>query len=480
MNRYKVTGFLMAILIFTSCKKKNDAASPELSASPSEINLAAEGGTADLTINGNAQWSISNLASWLQLSQTSGNSGSNTIKLTSPSNETGSSRSVYLSVNSSNGQARRVKVSQPPTIYPSYNTSPKAPDSIGMSTAVQLAAKFKLGWNIGNTLEAIGGETSWGNPQITESYVKFVKQQGFTAIRLPVSWNIHVDNQGTAHIDGNWMNRVKEVVGYCVNNGLYVMMNIHWDGGWLDDNIKPAKKDSTNAKQKALWEQIGTAMRDFDEHLMFASANEPPADNAEKMAILASYHQTFVNAVRSTGGRNSHRVLIVQGPNTSATLTSELMNTLPNDPAANRLMVEVHNYTPSQFCFLNEDVSWGKMVYYWGKGNHSSIEPDRNPTYGEEDAIIADYNKVKQKFIDKGIPVIMGEYGAYRRNGSANVPKDLALHEASVDYWTTFTTKEALARGIKPFWWDTGGALDRSTNTVKDQRTIDALLAGAN
>jgi hypothetical protein len=154
------------------------------------------------------------------------------------------------------------------------------------------------------------------------------------------------------------------------------------------------------------------------------------------------------------------------------------MNTLPKDPVANRLMVEVHNYTPSQFCFLNEDVSWGKMVYYWGKGNHSTIEPDRNPTYGEEDAIIADYNKVKQKFIDKGIPVIMGEYGAYRRNGSANVPKDLALHEASVDYWITFTTKEAVARGIKPFWWDTGGALDRRNNTVKDQRTIDALIAG--
>jgi len=220
-------------------------------------------------------------------------------------------------------------------------------------------------------------------------------------------------------------------------------------------------------------------MRDFDEHLMFASANEPAADNAEEMEVLASYHQTFVNAVRSTGGKNSHRVLILQGPSTSATLTSDLMNTLPTDPVANRLMVEVHNYTPSQFCFLNEDVSWGKMVYYWGKDNHSTIEPDRNPTYGEEDAIIADYNKVKQKFIDKGIPVIMGEYGAYRRNGSANVPKDLALHEASVDYWTTFTTKEALARGIKPFWWDTGGALDRSNNTVKDQRTIDALIAGS-
>lgn len=480
MSSYKMIGFLMAILFFIGCKKKNDGVNPELSASPSEINLPAEGGTADLTINGNAQWSISNSASaWLQLSKTSGSSGSITIQLNATSNGTGSTRSTFLSVNSSNGQARRVKVSQTATIYPSYNTFPKAPDSIGMSTAVQLAAKFKLGWNIGNTLEATGGETSWGNPQITESYVKSVKQLGFTAIRLPCAWDLHVDNKATAHIDQNWMNRVKEVVSYCVNNDIYVMLNIHWDGGWLENNITKLKQDSVSAKQKALWEQIATAMRDFDEHLMFASANEPNADDAQETEILLQYHQTFINAVRSTGGKNSHRVLILQGPSTSATLTSDLMSTLPNDPVANRLMVEVHNYTPSQFCFLGEDVSWGKMVYYWGKGNHSTIEPDRNPTYGEEDAIIADYNKVKQKFVDKGIPVIMGEYGAYRRNGSAHVPKELALHEASVDYWITFNTKEALARGIKPFWWDTGGALDRANNTVKDQRTIDALIAGS-
>jgi aryl-phospho-beta-D-glucosidase BglC (GH1 family) len=273
---------------------------------------------------------------------------------------------------------------------------------------------------------------------------------------------------------------VKEIVGYCVNNDMYVMLNIHWDGGWLENNITKAKKDSVNAKQKALWEQIATALRDFDEHLMFASANEPNADDAQETEILTSYHQTFVNAVRSTGGKNSYRVLIVQGPNTSASLTSDLMNTLPKDPVPNRLMVEVHNYTPAQFCFLNEDASWGKMFYYWGAGNHSTIEPERNPTWGEEDAIIADYNKVKQKFIDKGIPVIMGEYGAYRRNGSSNVPKDMVKHEASVDYWITFTTKEAVARGIKPFWWDTGGALDRRNNTVKDQRTIDALIAAGN
>ncbi|MNR04683.1 Endoglucanase A precursor [compost metagenome] len=118
------------------------------------------------------------------------------------------------------------------------------------------------------------------------------------------------------------------------------------------------------------------------------------------------------------------------------------------------------------------------MIYYWGQGHHSTIEPDRNATYGEEDEIIADYNKMKTKFIDKGIPVIMGEYGAYRRDKGPYLPKDMDMHNASVDYWISFNTKEAINRGIKPFWWDTGAALDRINLTVKDQRTINALQEG--
>lgn len=475
---FNILVILVLIIASVACKSTEPEVSI-LTVSASEISIAAEGGTQSITVESNDSWKIGNSASsWLQLNQSSGNSGIAIIQLTIASpNTTGAARSTTLVINSSNGQARRVTVSQASLIFPSYNTSPKAPDQTGMSTAVQLAAKFKLGWNIGNTLEATGGETSWGNPLITESYVKSVKQLGFTAIRLPCSWNIHIDNKATAHIDQAWVNRVKDVVGYCVNNDLYVLLNIHWDGGWLENNITKAKQDSVNAKQKALWEQIATAMRDFDEHLMFASANEPNADNAEETEILTQYHQTFINAVRSTGGRNSYRALVLQGPSTSMSLTSQLMSILPKDPVADRLMVEVHNYTPSQFCFLGEDVSWGKMVYYWGSGHHSTIEPDRNATYGEEDAHIADYQKMKETFVDKGIPVLMGEYGAYRRNNNKYVPKDLETHEASVDYWITFVTKQALNHGIKPFWWDTGGALDRRNNAVKDQRTIDALVA---
>jgi aryl-phospho-beta-D-glucosidase BglC (GH1 family) len=479
MRLNQILAFALSLLIFpvVSCSKTAEL-DPQLTVSPASVSFPAAGGTLAVGVTCNDDWRVNNSATWLQLDKTSGGNGSDSMHLTTKLNDTGAIRSAILSVDSKNGQSRRVSVSQASQIYPSYNTSPKAPDATGMSTAVQLAAKFKFGWNIGNTLEAPGGETGWGNPQITESYIKSIKQLGFTAIRIPCSWNIHIDNKATAHIDQNWINRVKEVVGYCVNNDLYVLLNIHWDGGWLENNISQAKQDSVNAKQKALWEQIATSMRDFDEHLMFASANEPNADKAETMSILASYHQTFINAVRSTGGKNSYRVLVLQGPNTSMSLTPQLMSTLPNDPIPNRLMVEVHNYNPSQFCFGKSDEVWGKMLYYWGSGHHSTIEPDRNATYGEENAHIAEFQKMKEAFVDKGIPVLMGEYGAYRRDGSASLPKDMPTHEASVDYWITFVTKQALDHGVKPFWWDTGGAVDRLNNTVKDQRTIDAIFAG--
>ena len=475
MTSYKMIGFLIAALFFTGCKKK-DTIAPELTVSPSEVTLPSEGGAADVTINGNAQWSVNNSASsWLQLSQTSGNSGSVTIKLTALLNTTGASRSTVLSVNSSNGQARRVTVSQASQVYPSYNLSPQAPDATGMSsTAVQLAAKINLGLNLGNTMEAPGGETGWGSPVITESFIKYVKQLGFNAIRMPCSFDwSHVDNKATAHIDQNWLNRVKEVIGYCVNNDMYVLLNIHWDGGWLENNCTPNKRDSVNAKQKAYWEQIATAMRDFDEHLMFASANEPNADDATKMAVLLSYHKTFVDAVRSTGGKNTYRCLVIQGSSDWISL-----NAFPTDPTPNKLMFEEHNYTPFQFTALDGDANWGKMFYYWGAGHHSTIEPERNPNWGEESEQTKWFDKMKSMFIDKNIPVMMGEYGAYRRGGSNNVPKDLDTHNASVDYWITYVTKEALARGIKPFWWDTGGLLNRSNNTVRDQRSLDALIAG--
>lgn len=480
----KISVVLIMMIFFTSCKK--DEVTPELTVTPLELSLSAEGDTSEISIVTNDSWTIANTANtWLVLSQVNGNSGSIGIKVIATENSTGATRSIILTVKSNNGQARRITVSQKPTIYPSYNTSPKAPDATGMSSnAVELAAKMKLGWNIGNTFEAVKNEQGWGSPIITEDYIKFVKQSGFNAIRIPCQWDwSHIDDRKTERVSQAWLTRIKEVVGYCVNNDIYVLLNIHWDGGWLENNISKVKQDSVSAKQKALWEQIATTMRDFDEHLMFASANEPAADNAEEMEVLTLYHQTFINAVRSTGGRNSYRVLVLQGPGTNMALTSELMRTLPEDQVANRLMVEIHNYSPAQFCLLDKDVDWGKMAYYWGKDYQSSIEPDRNFlnewTWGNEEGQLNDFKKIKETFVDKGIPVLLGEYGAYRRDNSEHVPKDLETHNNSIDYWITYVTKQAKTNGIIPFWWDIGLALDRSNLTVKDQRTIDAIIAGA-
>jgi aryl-phospho-beta-D-glucosidase BglC (GH1 family) len=473
MYHVNVLILLVAIASFFSCK--SDDVEPLLSVSVAEVTFSPLGDTTEITIVSNDTWNIGNSASaWLKLSPTSGNSGTATVQVIGLANGTRKPRSSELIVRSNNGQARNVKILQGLTLYPSYNTSPKAPDATGMSsTAAQLAAKMKLGWNIGNTLEAPGGETAWGNPMITEDYIKFVKESGFNAIRL------HVDNEWTAHIDQNWMNRVKEVVNYCVKNDMYVLLNIHWDGGWLDEHINREEKDSINAKQKAYWEQIATAMRDFDEHLMFASANEPPVETAIQMEVLTSYHQTFIDAVRSTGGRNSYRVLVIQGPSTDISKTYDLMTSLPLDKVNGRLMVEIHNYTPYQFTLMNGDADWGRMFYYWGANYHSSSQPDRNAIWGEENVHIEGFQQMKTMFVDKGIPVIMGEYGAYRRNNGNNIPTDLEMHNNAVDYWTTFVTKQALAHGVIPFWWDTGGALDRAKYTVKDQRTIDAIIAGS-
>jgi hypothetical protein len=191
------------------------------------------------------------------------------------------------------------------------------------------------------------------------------------------------------------------------------------------------------------------------------------------MSALLTYHQTFVNAVRSTGGRNAYRNLVIQG-------AIELFGVeeFPKDSKPNRLIYEAHNYTPFQFTALDGDANWGKMFYYWGAGHHSTIEPDRNPTWGEEDEQLKGFKLLKEHFVDKGIPVLMGEYGAYRRGGPANVPKDLATHNDAIDYWITYVTKQAILHGVKPFFWDTGGILDRSNNTVKDQRSLNAIIAG--
>ena len=345
-----------------------------------------------------------------------------------------------------------------------------------LPTARQLVSKMKVGWNLGNTLEAIGGETAWGAAYTSQKLIDSVKAAGFNTVRLPVAWFSHSDTV-TSIIDKGWIARIKEIVDYCIKDSVYVIINVHWDKGWLENRVNTANKAQVNKRQQAYWTQIATYFKDYNEHLLFASANEPNVNDAIGMSVLLSYHQTFIDAVRATGGNNSSRTLIIQGPSTDIDKTNQLMNTLPVDQIENRLIVEVHYYTPWNFCGMNGDQSWGKMFYYWGKGNHSTTDVTRNATWGEESDMDKYLGLMKTKFVDKGIPVIIGEYGAFRRKLSP--PSDQALHNASIEYYYRYFVKSAMSKGIITYCWDTpGGLFDRSNATVIDHGVLNAIMQG--
>ena len=344
-----------------------------------------------------------------------------------------------------------------------------------LPTATQVASQMKVGWNLGNTLEAICGENAWGNPTTTQTLINSVKAAGFNTVRLPIAWDCHSSSNV---IDAEWLARVKAVVDYCMNADMYVIINIHWDGGWLENNVTTSAQASVNAKQQAYWTQIANYFKGYDERVLFASANEPDVSDATGMSVLLSYHQTFINAVRATGGNNSSRTLIIQGPSTDIEKTNNLMNTMPTDQIADRLMVEVHYYTPYQFCLMTEDASWGNMFYYWGNGYHSTIEPSRNATWGEESDVERLFGYMKSKFVDKGIPVIIGEFLATKRSN----PADMSLHLASRNYFHKYIVNSATSKGLIPFYWDTGSSdcaiFNRNTGAVVDQATLDAIMEG--
>lgn len=414
------------------------------------------------------------LSGLLLLLTACGSSGSKSPSPDVPSSTASSASSAAPVISSSSSSVAAAG------IYPDYNSHPLAPDNTGMTrNAIQIADAIQVGWNIGNTLEAIGGETAWGNPQASNELIQLVKATGFNAIRIPVSWNQYADQQ-TAAIDPAWLNRVKQVVQHCIDNDMYVMVNIHWDGGWLENNINAAKQAETNAKQKAFWEQIATHLRDFDERLMFASANEPDVEKAEHMDVLRAYHQTFVDAVCATGGKNAYRVLIVQGPKTDIELSQQLWIGMPEDTIAERLMFEVHFYTPFNFTLMRTDESWGKQFYYWGEGFHSTTDTERNPTWGEENTVDDLFAQMKTRFVDQGIPVVLGEFAAMRRDDLTG--ESLERHLASRAYYLGYVTKTAITNGLLPFYWDSGaldnfgsGIFDRKTNRVFDQPALDAL-----
>nr|WP_315219969.1 glycoside hydrolase family 5 protein [uncultured Duganella sp.] len=340
-------------------------------------------------------------------------------------------------------------------------------------TSLQLSAQMSPGWNLGNSLEAIGGETAWGNPQANQALFNGVKAAGFKSVRIPVSWSQYADSN--YNISASWMARVKQVVDYARNAGLYVIINVHWDGGWMQPSF--AQQAAVNSRLNKFWTQIGTTFKTYDDYLLFAGTNETNIDGvfsaptAENCTVQKSFLQTFVNAVRATGGNNTQRHLVVQGYLTNIDYTIGCNATMPTDSVASRLMMEVHYYDPYNFTLSESDNIW-----QWGA---SATNPAATETWANESFTDAQFQKMKTNFIDKGIPVILGEYSANLRSNVDPTGKYRKL-------WNQYITQAAFKRGVVPMYWDSGftgnhasGLFNRSNGTQAYPDVVTGIVNAA-
>ena len=320
-----------------------------------------------------------------------------------------------------------------------------------------------MGWNLGNALESAGGdwdydnyawtnvwekdyakwETAWGNPKTTKEMIHALKEHGFNAIRVPVRWVPYADIE-TMEIDESWIARVKEVVDWCMAEDMQVILNTHHEL-WLESYPIYTMKETLNGKLRKLWTNIATAFADYDGRLAFAGTNEVTvnwaAPTAENYDVQNSYNQTFIDAVRATGGNNAKRNLIVQTYATDPTygLASFV---IPNDPTGNRLSVEFHYYSPYSYCSGGKD-----SYFYWGKAfaDKGKITPD-----GNEDTIANLFLKLRKEWWDKGLGIVMGEYGCSHHF----TDDDKQTQEANEQYYLETLVSEARKNGFAAFVWD--------------------------
>ena len=474
---------ILILILFTSCNKENDDPETVFSANPDTLVFAGAGGGLSLTVNMNGgKWIVTSNKAWCTVSVTSSTVPNAQITVTAEANPTGKVRTARLRFIMDSTDTLYVGVGQS-EYYPDYSDR-KNPDPTGMgSTAKAIASQMFAGWNLGNSLEAPGSETAWGNPKTTQRLIDSVKLSGINMVRIPCAWDSHIENITTCKISVSWLDRVKEVVDYCYDNDMYVILNIHWDGGWLENNPTYEKQISVNAKQKAFWEQIAVKFRDYDEHLLFAGTNEVHTDGqptTQNFTVQMSYNQTFVNAVRSTGGKNAYRSLVIQAYNTNIDFAVNQL-IVPNDSVNDKLMVEVHYYDPWEFTGLEADATWGTVKTLWGV-DYAVYGTISN--WGQEDYMRSQFQKMKTKFVDEGYPVILGEYGAIRR--SALTGSALEHHLASRAYYVQYAAQNAKINGLVPVIWDNGytgnlgfGLFNRSDGSVFDRQALEAYIEGA-
>lgn len=339
--------------------------------------------------------------------------------------------------------------------------------------AAAAVRNMKLGWNLGNSLDSYGAwispdaitnyETAWGNPVVTEELIAAVKASGFNAVRVPVTWYQHMDEDGT--VDSEWMARVKTVVDYVIDADMYCILNVHHDNGGGEEAWLRADREMYEAGMRGryayLWEQIAEAFADYDDRLLFAGLNETLDADAnwggsteESYAVINDLNQLFVDTVRGTGGSNEYRNLIVQTYGASSAESQVSGFVLPEDSAENHLIAEVHIYDPSGFC--------GGSDATWDEADTQVLETI--------------FERLNDKIITaQNVPLIVGEFGSQDKFGTEEYARERA------EYADCFVSI-AKRYGITCFWWDDGGAMklfDRASGECTEPELVAALLEAA-
>ncbi|HOB19602.1 MAG TPA: glycoside hydrolase family 5 protein [Candidatus Atribacteria bacterium] len=317
------------------------------------------------------------------------------------------------------------------------------------NAALAFVKDMKIGWNLGNTFDAVDCdwlnneldyESAWAGVKTTEAMIKAIKDAGFNTVRIPVSWHNHV--RGEDHtISELWLDRVQEVVDYVINNGMYVIINIHHDMG--KDYIYTSSEylDQSLHYVKRIWTQVAERFKDYDEKMIFESLNEPRMVGSQyewwldekkdecKDAVeaLNKLNQAFVDVVRASGGNNASRYLMVPGYAASYSGALNSGFALPKDKVADKLIVSVHAYTPYNFALEAGGVNKFNLKSSGSTGEINSF-----------------MDRLHSKFISKGIPVVIGEFGARNKNNNT---------QDRIDY-ATYYVAAARARGITCIWWD--------------------------
>ena len=317
-------------------------------------------------------------------------------------------------------------------------------------SAMQTVKDMKTGWNLGNTMDAIGAsgmgsETSWGMPRTTKAMIDTLAASGIKTIRIPTSWSLHLIDQNYT-IDPTWMARVKDIVDWAIENDMYVILNSHHDC-WEKPSAMPYGKgyypNPENLEESLrfltnVWAQICLAFNNgYDEHLIFETMNEPrligtkiewsfaagDSRHAEAQDMINKLNQVTVDVVRASGGNNAKRLIMMPGyAATPAAVLSEAF-VLPTDTVENKLIVSVHMYTP--FIFAGQSPGTKKFSVQFERENAST------------------FRKLNQKFVQNGTAVIIGEYGAVNKENS----------EERVKWFTSFI-RDSQAQGLPAVLWD--------------------------